>query len=87
MRLFSWLPVLVAYLCICGIIATKEDPDQDNRWKNPIVDGKNAGIVSGSVPIKFPPKRNDSPRKNSKDKKGKKKELILQGVPCQSVKI
>ena len=73
MRFRSWSWIFVAYLCVCGITATKEDPDQDNRWKNPIVDGKNVGIISESIPIKLPPKRNDSPRKNRKpDKKGKK---------------
>lgn len=77
MRFRSWLPIFVAYLCICGITATK-DPDLDDgngngiRWKNPIVDGRNVGIISSeSIPIKLPPKRNEGQRKNSKAKKGK----------------
>ena len=90
MRFRSWLPVFVAYLCICGITATK-DPDQDEgngngiRWKNPIVDGKGVGITSGSTstPIKNPPKRNEAQRKNSKDKKGKQ-ELIVSN--CDTAK-
>ena len=79
MRFRSWLPIFVAYLCICGITATKDpDPDDGNgngiRWKTPIVDKKTVGNISESdpnVPIKLPPKRNDSIGENSKDKKGK----------------
>ena len=78
MRFRSWLPILVAYLCICGITATKDpDPDDGNgnniRWKNPIVDKGTVGLSPESVPngsIKSPPKRNDSIRENSRDEKG-----------------